>query len=253
MSEPTKGPRAPLPPYIAFKTLTDLIERMEREDPPTRVDPTYLDSYAGGYRPTVIGNLQTLGLLNDSREPTERMLALVRAPEGDRQHLVGELIKGYYGDVLALGRNATQGQLLEAFNDKNVSGETRRKAIGFFINACKYADIGLSPHWKTPAAAKPLGARKKGANTTDNNTGADAAQTSTKNSQGAGETVVVDLGPAGAVTINVNVAWLVLNDKSVTALREGIKILSSLPKLAADNKPPEPNGSDDDHDEGNDQ
>ena len=61
MATPTgeSAVKTPIPPYIAFKTLLDVIERMEREGPPTRVDPTYLESYAGGYRPTVIANLHT--------------------------------------------------------------------------------------------------------------------------------------------------------------------------------------------------
>lgn len=47
MAESEGELKKPLPPYIAFKTLTDVIERMESEDIPTRVDPSYLDTYAG--------------------------------------------------------------------------------------------------------------------------------------------------------------------------------------------------------------
>lgn len=144
--------KKPLPPYFAFKTLMDLIERMEREEPPTRVDPSYLDSYAGGYRPTVISNLQTLGLLAKTGEPTPVMLSLVSADEAARKGILRELIQQYYADILALGKNSTQGQFLAAFDNRGARGDTRRKAIAFFMKACAYAGVPVGTHWKTPPA-----------------------------------------------------------------------------------------------------
>ena len=125
MAAAAAHPKGQMPPYIAFKTLTDIIERMEREDPPTQVDPTYLDTYAGGYRPTVIGNLQTLGLLTKTCEPTPVLLGLVGADEPTRKKLIGELLLSVYPDVLALPKNSTQGQFLDVFTARGAQGDTR--------------------------------------------------------------------------------------------------------------------------------
>lgn len=149
----TQTTKGPLPPYIAFKTLVDIVERMEREEPPTRVDPTYLDSYAGGYRPTVISNLQTLGLLKKTGEPTETLLALVIADEAERKNLIAQLLKTQYSDVFVLGTNSTQGQFLEVFSHRGAQGDTRRKAVSFFLKGCTYADLATGTHWKTPPAS----------------------------------------------------------------------------------------------------
>lgn len=249
MTEDVGAVKAPLPPYIAFKTLTDLVERMEREEPPTRVDPSYLDSYAGGYRPTVISNLQTLGLLHKSGEPTERLLALVAGSEADRQKLVGDIVTDYYSDILALGRNATQGQFLEAFADRGARGDTRRKAIAFFMKACKFADIPLSTHWKTPPASTGATTRKKPPASPKLDDDAGDGDEDQKNTAGSGETVVIDLGKAGRVTVNVDVAWLALDDDAVAALRKGIKTLQSLESLSEASKPAESADSDDDEDD----
>lgn len=168
MAEPAAPAKGPLPPYIAFKTLIDLIERMEREEPPKRVDPSYLDSYAGGYRPTVISNLQTLGLLTKTGEPTPTLLALVAADEPRRKQLVADLIGAHYSDVLALGKNSTQGQFLEAFAARGASGDTRRKAVSFFLKACAYAGITTGTHWKTPPASATGTRRPKAAKSAQN-------------------------------------------------------------------------------------
>ncbi|MDM3973276.1 DUF5343 domain-containing protein [Mycobacterium marseillense] len=228
MAEPASDSKKPLPPYIAFKTLTDVVERMERDDIPTRVDPSYLDSYAGGYRPTVISNLQTLGLLGKGGEPTERLEALVYANEAERQRLVGELISEFYSDIFALGLNSTQSQFLEAFVAKGVRGDTRRKAISFFLKACAYSGVKVGSLWKTPPAA-PTGssAKRKPQQTVSKNDEAPTSEQATVQ-HGAGERVVVDLGTAGRVTVHVDVKWLELDDPDVKTLRDAIKSLQQM-------------------------
>lgn len=228
MAENASDSKQPLPPYIAFKTLIDVVERMEREDIPTRVDPSYLDSYAGGYRPTVIGNLQTLGLLGKGGEPTERLSSLVYANEADRQRLVGEMISEFYSDIFALGLNSTQSQFLEAFAAKGVRGDTRRKAISFFLKACAYSGVKVGTLWKTPPAT-PTGtsAKRKAQQTAIKNDTPPAEERATVH-HGAGETVVVELGTAGRVTVHVDVKWLELDDPNVKTLRDAIKSLQKM-------------------------
>lgn len=221
--------RGTLPPYIAFKTLIDIVERMEREEPPTRVDGSYLETYAGGYRPTVINNLQTLGLLNTASEPTDTLKALVKANESERKNLVAQILSTTYPDVLALSRVSTQQQFLEAFTAMGVNGDTRRKAISFFLKAASFAGVPTGMHWKTPAAqvggtrrrAKPLNdASQKNDDTLPKTPPAPLA--------GAGETVTIDLGDAGAVVVQVGVKWLQLDEDTFLKLRKAINDLKAL-------------------------
>lgn len=54
-------------------------------------------------------------------------------------------------DEFSLGSNATQGQLQKVFSEEyNVNGSTQRKAIAFFLGACKFAGVEVSKHFKTP-------------------------------------------------------------------------------------------------------
>lgn len=203
------APKGPMPPYIAFKTLLDLVERMEREEPPTRVDPTYLDTYAGGYRPTVIGNLQTMGLLTKTGEPTPVLLGLVSSDDAGRKKMVGELVKGLYPEVFALGMNSTQGQFLEAFTARGATGDTRRKAISFFLKACAYAGVQTGTHWKTPAASATGSTRRRTPKTTD--TADDTPPPFVPPPPPTDEhTRVVTLRTGGEISLSVNMNPLVL-------------------------------------------
>lgn len=228
MAENASDSKQPLPPYIAFKTLIDLVERMERDHIPTRVDPSYLDSYAGGYRPTVISNLQTLGLLGKGGEPTERLQALVYANEADRQRLIGEIIRDFYSDVFALGLNSTQSQFLEAFVAKGVRGDTRRKATSFFLKACAYSGVKVGSLWKAPPATPTASSTKRKFQQMTAKDDATPADEQATDQRGAGETVVVDLGTAGRVTVHVDVKWLELDDPNVKTLRDAIRSLQQM-------------------------
>lgn len=219
--------KVPMPPYIAFKTLVDVIDRMEREGPPTRVDPTYLESYAGGYRPTVIGNLQSMGLLEKTGEPTPVLLGLVAATDDStRKARMAELVHRVYPDVLALPPNSTQGEFLDVFTARGAKGDTRRKAISFFLKACAYSAVEVGQHWKTPSAGPRRtptanGKRESVLPPPGGNNSADAGV-------GGGETVIVDLGGAGIIRVHVDVKWLQLDDDTFADLRTAIKSLKAL-------------------------
>lgn len=152
-----------VPPYIAFKTVLTLIERMEREEPPNRIDKSYLDNLSGGYRTQVLAALHSLGLVGPEGSLSEELKALVQAGESERKKIVGEIVRRHYGPVLALSANATQQQMLDAFAEMSpsVTGDTRRKAIAFFLNACQYAGVTVSRHWKTPRVP-PSGRKRDG-------------------------------------------------------------------------------------------
>ena len=46
--EPANGEKVPPPPYISFRTILNLIERMADEEIPPRIDRSYLRSLSGG-------------------------------------------------------------------------------------------------------------------------------------------------------------------------------------------------------------
>lgn len=153
-----------VPPYIAFRTLADLIARMETEEPPARIDKSYLHNYSGGYQTQVLAALTSLGLIDATGTLQPVLLDLVAAAEPERKRLIGELIRRLYQPILALGTSATQQMMLDAFSElaPKVTGDTRRKAVAFFLTASTYAAVPVSRHWKTPRVPPSGKVRSKG-------------------------------------------------------------------------------------------
>jgi Family of unknown function (DUF5343) len=160
MEAQTSGPT---PAYFAFKTLTNVIEKMEEHGPPNRVDRTFLSNMSGAGQTQFIAGLKALGLIDGDGRVQPRLTEMVSEPD-NRQRIMGEVVRECYPDAVALGQtNATTGELLEVFsNAHGVQGDTARKAIAFFLQAAKYAgDIQLSPNFKTPTIRTGAGSGRK--------------------------------------------------------------------------------------------
>jgi len=150
MSTDTDSKTPAAPPYISFKTLTNLLERLQETHLPPRIDRSYLDGLSGGYQTQVIAALRWLDLIGENGEVTGVLSSLATTPE-QRPGLIGELLRTHYPSVFVLsGKNATQGQLEEEFRKFGITGATLRKAIAFFLHAARYAEISVSPHFKIP-------------------------------------------------------------------------------------------------------
>ena len=137
-----KNPGAP---YISFKTLLNLAERLEPEPPP-KIDKSVVAYLSGGYSAQLLAALKMMGLIDEQGTPTPEMLRFV-SERDSRIDTVKQLWHTTYEKLLERVdiSKATQGQLEEAFTaEYDVTGDTRRKAIVFFIHGCQYASITLS-------------------------------------------------------------------------------------------------------------
>jgi hypothetical protein len=148
-------------PYTSFPTVITTSDRMkEQGGVPSRVDRSYLSKLPGGAQTIFQSSLKSLGLIDEHLAPTPQFEAFVDASPVDRKRIVGELVREYYVGPMALGERATQQQLEDEFRKLNVTGSTMRKAVGFFLNAAKYAGIPVSPNFKLPKAPASTGPRK---------------------------------------------------------------------------------------------
>jgi hypothetical protein len=152
MAEPLKW----VPPYIAFSTLLNLLDRMrDDEGAPPQIDRSYLKGLSGGYQSQVIAAMKSLGLINDDGTVTDRLTELVAAKDRDeREPLIAALLQQYFGEPVRLGGiKATQGQLEAAFKEWGITGDTLRKAIAFYLAAAKYSNIKVSTNFRVPSVA----------------------------------------------------------------------------------------------------
>jgi uncharacterized protein DUF5343 len=140
-------------PYVSFTMLQNILERMRVETVPARVDRGWLGSASGTTKAQFLAAVRALQLVDNDLHPTETLHALVenreRAPE-----IMREILTRFYGPIIALGTNATQQQLAEAFREEyGISGSTVRKAEAFYLAAARFAGVPLSPHFNAPRAS----------------------------------------------------------------------------------------------------
>jgi hypothetical protein len=153
-----------VPPYIAFATLTSLIDRMHDEDgAPPQIDRSYLRSFSGGYQAQVLAALKSLGLIEDDGIVTDTLTRLVEASErSEREPIIADILHRHYPEPVRLGAvKATQGQLETAFREYGLTGDTLRKAIAFYLAAAKYSNIPVSVNFRVPSVAPSTGTRRR--------------------------------------------------------------------------------------------
>ncbi len=149
------------PPYnIPWATFIGSVEKIAA-DLPNKVDRSYLGSMSGGLKSYLISAFRGFGLIDDDLTVTEELKTLATDPD-KRPEMIGDLIREFYPKAVELGTsNSTTGELEAAFADMfpSVTGESRTKAIRFFLSACDFASVPRSSLWKTPKAGQ-TGARR---------------------------------------------------------------------------------------------
>ena len=138
------------PAYIPFSTFETVVDRMASIVLPKQLDRTFLKTFSGTEQTKIFQAFRFRGLIDADNRPTEMLRALVGKPD-ERSSLLGEIIHEHYSWALHLGLDATEQELLDAFREhgNNIDGETRRKAITFFIKAADAANIQVSKLWRS--------------------------------------------------------------------------------------------------------
>jgi hypothetical protein len=140
------------PPYIAWRTLLNLFEKLESNQPP-QIDKTFL-SGSNQSRTQTMNALKSLELIEEDGSLTPAILSIVEAGT-ERPKAVRELLSRFFEEPIRLGSvNGTQQQLDQAFSDYGISGSTLRKAASFYLKAAAYAELPLSPNFKTPSRTR---------------------------------------------------------------------------------------------------
>ncbi len=148
-------------PYVSWGSFKNLLERMEGDGLPMRIDRSYLSNMAGSTQSHLLKALREFDLIDDNGVPTEALRLLVANAES-RPERIGELVQRYYPEAISLADNATQSMLEETFaNSYGVTGSTRRKSIAFFLAAAKFGEIEVSKLFKTPKRVSSNGNAKR--------------------------------------------------------------------------------------------
>lgn len=131
--------------YVPFKTFLTAIESLQ-QGVPSNINRTVFPSFSGLMISQVLGTFRFLGLIDQNGTPTEDLHKLVE-DEPNRKTLLRKIIGRSYVPLAI--HNLTKidlRSLQTAFNDYDVTGATLKKAITFFLQLARYAELPLSPY-----------------------------------------------------------------------------------------------------------
>jgi hypothetical protein len=143
----TTGKRLPAPPYVGFKTFMTFLDWLGQVGVPSRIDRSFWgDRFSGAAGSQVIATLRFFGLIDKNGVPDPSLETMAKDPV-QRKSSLAALMARYNEalDGLDLER-ATAGELDERFRRYDISGDTFRKAVVFFIQAAQYCGMPLSPY-----------------------------------------------------------------------------------------------------------
>ena len=225
------------PPYLSFQTFWTFITDLALKPLPPQIDRSLMQSKSGSDQANLTAAMKTFGFIKDDLTVDKPLQLLHDADEEARKVILADLVRLFYVAPLKVSENnGTPKQLDDAFKDAYAldSGETRRKAVTFFLHAAATAGITLSPNF--PKTRPGTNSARRRTTTTKRTPKPDNGKPEEPTvQQPSGETKVVDFGDIGTVTINVAVKWLELPTDTMIALRQ---IVDELEKLGAKDVPP---------------
>lgn len=154
------------PPYMAWATFDNIVEQFRATGLPAQIDRSVLRSRSGTDQTQFLRAAGHFGFIDSEGAPTERFRGYVSDPDS-RPAVMRDVLHECYPNVLALPQDATPQMLIEQMRAFGIEGDTVRKAQTFFLNAARFAEIPLSPHFKTTRPG--AGGRKTSKRTTRRN------------------------------------------------------------------------------------
>ncbi|MER7011672.1 hypothetical protein ABT324_09625 [Saccharopolyspora sp. NPDC000359] len=142
-----------VPPYnLTFNVFMSSLDRMaEDNELPSVIDRSYLNWMPGTVQSNYLALFRQAGLIDSNDVPTELLHEVVYNQDA-RPAVLERLVRKHYAPVLDLPLNSTAQQLLDTWRESfGQSGETRRKAIRFFMQAVKFSGIQVSKNWERNA------------------------------------------------------------------------------------------------------
>ena len=140
------------------------MESFRESGVPDRIDKTLVPGQSGTTQSYLMAAMRFFGFIDQAGAPTALMAKWEASPQ-DEKAVFGEAIKNSYAflfDGSFKLESATEGQIREKLSEKGIQGETARKSIGFFVSACDFAGIPISPHLKGKRGGSGGGGAKRG-------------------------------------------------------------------------------------------
>jgi hypothetical protein len=150
--EDTNSSKKPTPPYVAFKTFRNFLEKFRQGPLPSRINRDVMGTMSGAAQSQILTTLKYMGLTSDNGIPTDLMRRLGKTEGSEWQIALKDALFASYPYIFCdtFDFSATTVSDLRAQFDENTgaSGATIDRCITFLKDAAAAAGIQVSPYLK---------------------------------------------------------------------------------------------------------
>lgn len=228
------------PPYLSFQTFWNFLGELAAKPLPPAIDRSLMGTKSGTDQANLSAALASFGLTDSEQRVTEKLRELVAGDEAARAAVLGELLQQYYpGPFKVSAVNGTSNDLNQAFASDYPSlgaGDTRRKAVRFFLHAAERAGLELSANFPTTRAGSGApGVTRKRTSTKKRTTTVKSQeeQAVTAAPPTGGHTATVELASGGRITMTYDANMFALDLDDTEFLMGLIRQLKSYSRTPA--------------------
>lgn len=205
------------PPYGVFATFKNAIEQLA-QGVPNQIDRTVFPGMSWNSQTQLLAGLKFFGLIEEGGKPQGSLHALAVTDEAKRKGYLQKLVRERYAPLFALDlMKTTPAELDQRVTETyGITGDTRLKAVRFFLTALAYLQIPVSPLLtrtrggnSTPGRKRRSSVRPKQPQT--QSTAPEVSPLSGPSSPGT--TRVVALASGGTLTISASLDLFKLSPK----------------------------------------
>jgi Family of unknown function (DUF5343) len=202
--------------YLPFRTFLSAVEAFEHGIP-KQIDRTIWRSQSGFVQGQIMIALRFLGLVDDSDKPTVALHRFVDGKDKRVEH-VRALLHHAYRDIIDRDLTKMTPKMLdEAMEQYSVTGDTKKKAVRFFLQAAKFAELPMHPllagQIRNTSGRKPrrkiTAGRDNGASSEDSG----IEESSSTSGQNQRDITSVELKSGGKLTLIINVNLVSLSSE----------------------------------------
>jgi hypothetical protein len=197
--------------YVSWKTFLNSIDQLSRAEIPNVIDKTVFTGMAFSVQNQLFSGMRFLGLIDDKSKPTVDLEELAVPDEAARKGKLKTILHHRYADLFALNlKKTTPDEVTKKMAESySVGGDTKGKAVRFFISAAEYVGTEMSPllTGKKPNGSKSATGRKRAPRRQVSSSG--APLTTTPDPGGTSKTVRLQSG--GTLTLSATLDLFALN------------------------------------------
>jgi hypothetical protein len=148
--------------YVGWTTFKNAVESLV-QGIPNQIDRTTFPGQSGGVQNQLFTAFKFLGLTTDEGKPTAALQNLAVPDESARKGALKALLQERYADLFALDlTKTTPKQLSDTMTESyRVTGDTREKAVRWFLQAAAYVGVPLSRYLPVPGVSATNGGSTK--------------------------------------------------------------------------------------------